>query len=96
MKTAGILPLTNKNWVSSARQGKMEEAIAKEARRRDQRKSSGLSSEAKWKNYLMIVNVQKETRRAERLRKKANQRLTSYGTYLYQLFQLTSDHSKLH
>ena len=55
MKTAGILPLTNKNRASSARKGKMEEAIAKEARRRDQRKSSGLSSEAEWKNYLVII-----------------------------------------
>ena len=55
MKTAGILPLTNKNWASSARQGKTEEAIAEEARRRDERKSSGLSSEGEWKKYLAIV-----------------------------------------
>ena len=55
MKTAGILPLTNKNWASSARKGKLEEAIAEEARRHDQRKSLGLSGEAEWKNYLMII-----------------------------------------
>ena len=43
MKAAGNLLLTNKNWASCARQEKMDEAIAEQVRRQEQRKVSGQS-----------------------------------------------------